>query len=291
MVTMADLPEFDTYWDYNDPAATERRFRAILPIARESGDPSYLAELLTQIARTEGLQRRFDEAHVTLDEVSDILPGTKPRAHVRYLLERGRVFNSSGNSNEARGNFLAAWHLASEHGEDGLAVDAAHMLGIVEEGEVGLEWNLAALQLAESSEEERARQWKGSLLNNIGWTYHDTGRYEDALDTFRHGLDWQQRAGRERETRIAAWTVARALRSLGRIDEALSLQQQNLEAIAASGDSDGFIHEEIGECLLALGRSAEATSHFAAAYAALSQDSWLAANEPTRLQRLKSLAG
>ncbi len=51
-------------------------------------------------------------------------------------------------------------------------------------------------------------------------------------------------------------------------------------------DEDGYVSEELGECLLALGRSAEARAHFQRAYARLSQDIWLAANEPARLARL-----
>lgn len=286
----SDLPDIDSLWDYTDPAATEEQFRTLLPVARSSGDRAYLAELLTQIARTQGLQRRFGEAHATLGEVVGMLPGVTPRAHVRYLLERGRVFNSSGNPEEARPQFLGAWHLAVEHGEDGFAVDAAHMLGIVEPGDTGLDWNLAALALSERSDDTRARNWRGSLLNNIGWTYHDMGRYEDALEVFGQGLEWQLAAGREREARIAAWTVARALRSLGRFQEALTMQRRNLEAISATGESDGFIEEEIGECLLALGQVEEARAHFAVAYTALSQNSWLAANDGARLERLKALA-
>ena len=55
-------------WDYNDPAGTGKKFLELLPDAKASGDRSYLAQLLTQIARTRGLQMKFDEAHKTLDE-------------------------------------------------------------------------------------------------------------------------------------------------------------------------------------------------------------------------------
>ncbi len=51
-------------------------------------------------------------------------------------------------------------------------------------------------------------------------------------------------------------------------------------------DEDGYVSEELGECLLALGRADEARPHFQRAYTLLSQDIWLAANEPDRLARL-----
>jgi hypothetical protein len=51
-----ELPDFDALWDYDDPAASERAFRALLPIAEASGDRNYHVELLTQIAQAEGLR-------------------------------------------------------------------------------------------------------------------------------------------------------------------------------------------------------------------------------------------
>src|SRR5688500_12792231 len=120
--------DFDSLWSYDDPAATEGRFREILPQAIESGDRGYHAELLTQIARTQGLQRQFADAHNTLDRALDILPQATARARIRYLLERGRVFNSSGEPENGRPLFMEAWDLARANGEDNLAVDAAHMV-------------------------------------------------------------------------------------------------------------------------------------------------------------------
>jgi tetratricopeptide (TPR) repeat protein len=286
----AQFVDFDALWNYEDPGATEAKFQEILSNARESADASYRAELLTQIARCQGLQRLFEDAHGTLDDVRDLLPQAAPRAQVRYLLERGRVFNTAGETDPAKDNFRAAWHLAVEHGEDGYAVDAAHMMAIVEKGSASLDWNLAALELCERSEDPRAQRWKGSLLNNIGWSYHELGRYEEALDTFESGLQWQESVGKEREARIAAWTVARTLRSLGRVEEALEMQQANLSRALEVGHSAGFIEEEIGECLLELDRAQEARPHFARAYEMLSQDPWLKADEPQRIERLKALS-
>lgn len=126
------LPEFDKLWDYNDPAATEKAFRDILPAARESGDRGYLAQLLTQIARTQGLGRQFEAAHATLDEADRLITDDMSVPRIRALLERGRVHNSSKQVDKARPLFSQAWELSREKGEDFYAVDAAHMLGITE---------------------------------------------------------------------------------------------------------------------------------------------------------------
>jgi tetratricopeptide (TPR) repeat protein len=283
------LPDFDALWNYDKPHDTEQAFRRLLPEARAAADASYLAELLTQIARTQGLQRQFETAHRTLDEAEELLPNGSPRSRIRYELERGRVFNSAGNRDHARVFFLQAWEAAGEQGEDLYAVDAAHMMGIVAPPTEQLAWNLRALELAERSADQRARNWRGSLYNNIGWTYHDAGRYEDALTVFEKALEQCKAQGKAREIRIANWCIGKTLRSLGRLTEALDIQRRLLSEIKVAGDPDGYVNEELAECLFALGHDEEAQGHFARAYVVLSQDAWLVEQEGDRLQRLKEL--
>jgi tetratricopeptide (TPR) repeat protein len=281
------LPNFDDLWDYNKPDASEIKFRALLPRAEQHEDRSYLVQLLTQIARAEALQRKFAEAHQTLDRAQALLTDDMTRAKIRYVLERGRVFNSSNHPDEARRLFLDAWEQASTAQEDFYAIDAAHMLGIVEPPEQKMTWNLKALTLTEQTSDTRARKWAGSLCNNIGWAYHDAGDYAQALEYFQKALAFQQATGKPDEIRIARWAVARAQRSLGEIQTALATQRVLLEELESSGETDGYVNEELGECLLALGQANGATPYFARAYAELSKDPWLAEAEPARLQRLK----
>jgi tetratricopeptide (TPR) repeat protein len=284
-----NLPEFDGLWDYDNPEQTETRFRAILLQFLE-GDPAFL-EPLTQIARAQGLQRKFDHAHQTLDQVLRRLEKLPSRPGIRYLLERGRVFNSSGKPELARPFFEQALAMAKQLNEDFYAVDALHMLAIVAPPEQGLALNLQAIQLAESSRQERARGWLGSLYNNTGWSCHEMGDYLSALEIFRKAEAWRRSRGQARETRIAAWSVARVLRSLGQVEKALARQMALQAEYESARESDGYVLEEIGECLLALDRQQEAIPYFRRAYECLSRDSWLAQQETERLRRLHELGG
>jgi tetratricopeptide (TPR) repeat protein len=276
-------------WDYDDPAGSEARFNERL--AALADEPALRAELLTQIARAQGLQRRFDDGHRTLDSVATELDRLRPRAVSRYFLERGRLHRSAGRPEEAHPLFLQAWEIARSHGEDAEAIDAAHMLALVAPPEAQLEWNLCALDLAERTADPRGRQWLGSLRNNIGWAYHEQGAFEQALEQFERALAWREQRGQPRETRIARWCVGRALRSLGRVEAALALQRGLHAEAALASEPDGYVEEELGELLLLTEGPEAARSHFATAYGLLSQDSWLAAGEPERLSRLKSLGG
>ena len=185
---------------------------------------------------------------------------------------------------------MRAWELARATGQDALALDAAHMLGIVDPPESALQWSLKAIALAEQTSDPRARGWLGPLTNNIGWTYHDAGDYAKALEFFQRGVEFRaQHPEGARELRIAKWAVARALRSLGRVEEALAAQRALGEEWRQAGEEGPYVIEELAECLHALGRDEEARPHFCRAHDLLSHDQWLIANEPERLARLKEL--
>ncbi|MFN8451853.1 MAG: tetratricopeptide repeat protein [Anaerolineae bacterium] len=275
---------FDALWDYDHPAETEKTFRALL--AQTDGARRF--ELLTQIARAQGLQGNFADGHATLDEVERDLSAEASAARVRLLLERGRLFNSAGEPQRAHPCFTQAWEFGQQIGEIGYAVDAGHMLGILEAP--SLDWSMKALELAQTSDDPRARRWLATLYNNIGWTLHDRGDYAQALDMFERAVPLREAQGTPAPLRIARWAVARALRSLNRLDEALAIQRSLAAQLASAGERDGYVDEELGECLLALGRADDARPHFARAYELLSQDSWLAQHEPERLERLRQLS-
>jgi tetratricopeptide (TPR) repeat protein len=279
----------DALWDFNEPARSEAAFREALADVPVSCERDYAAQVHTQIARAQGLQRSFDDAHATLDAVESMLDETSPLVHVRYRLERGRVLNSSGHADEARPLFLGAWEESGANGFDFYTVDAAHMIAIVDPPEAALRWNEMALAVAQASDDERARNWEGSLCNNIGWTLHDAGEYAGALEMFERALEARVRQGKAADIRIARWCVARCLRSLGQVEEALDMQRVLLAEGEAAGEPDGYTHEEIGECLLVLGRAEEARPHFARACEILSQDPWLVESEPQRLERMAEL--
>ncbi|NQV41657.1 MAG: tetratricopeptide repeat protein [Candidatus Marinimicrobia bacterium] len=284
------MNDFDKLWKYNEPAQSEQKFRDILANTTEAQDSGYVLELRTQIARTLGLQQKYEEAHTLLDQIETELSPDYPIAKIRYLLERGRTLNSSGKKEESLPLFLEAWESGLAAKADFYAVDAAHMLGIAAPQDQQLLWNEKAMALAEKSLDKRAQGWLGSLYNNIGWTYHDMNEYEKAMEVFLKALEWRKAHEQVAETQIAKWCVARTHRSLGAIDKALAMQYELEKEMQAAGqDEDGYVSEEIAECLILLGEPEQAAPYFMKAWMILSQDIWLKQNETARLDRLKAL--
>jgi tetratricopeptide (TPR) repeat protein len=281
----------DALWNFADPAPSEARFRA--EALRHAAGSREAAEATTQIARAQGLQRKFDAADATLDGVARTLDTQPARVRVRYLLERGRRDNSSGRSAEATSWFEQALAASQNDALPGAAyyrVDALHMLAIAAPPAQAIEWHRKALAAANTATDARTRDWRASLLNNLGWTLHDRGEYAAALDCWREALVAREAMGDVGRIRIARWTVARGLRSLGRLDEAESMQRALASELASSGTPDGYVFEELAEIALARGDRVAAQPWAAQAVAILGEDKDLQASDAARLARLADIA-
>lgn len=283
------MTEFDKLWDYNNPAATEEKFREALSGVSVENNRSEFLQLQTQIARTYSLRRMFDEAHELLNEVEKQLTAEAELPLIRYYLERGRSFNSAGKKAEALQLFLKAKESAQQINEDFYTVDAIHMLAIVAPADEAIALNEEGVILAESSESPLAKNWLGALYNNLAWSYFDKGEFEKALSIFLRALKWREEKQSPREIFIAKWCVARTLRALNRFEDAIKIQLGLLEEMVDTDNPDGYVYEELGELYL-LKNEAVYKMYFGFAYNSLSKDQWLAEKEADRLKRMKTLS-
>ena len=262
-------------WDFDDLDASEGRFRAQLD--QEKTDAGR-AEVLSQLARVEGLRGRFEQCDALLDE-AEALGG----ADARVLLERGRRERSSGRPGVGRLLFEQAFEQARAAGEDTLAVDAAHMVAIVGDSEA---WTARGVEIAASSDDPGVRYWLGPLYNNVGWSRYGAGDAAGALEAFERALASRERDDpRPYEREIARYAVGKALRALGRADEAVAALEECVVWAAEAAVEDAFFHEELAEDYAALGRDADARAQ---ARRALELTS--VTDDPSRVARLRELA-
>jgi tetratricopeptide (TPR) repeat protein len=172
-------------WDFNDLGASRQRFRDLLE--KEETDIGR-GEVLTQLARVEGLEDRFEEGDRLLDEAAT-LAGEEPIVKARLDLERGRLRRSAGDPETALPMFEASFETALAIPHEFIAVDAAHMAAIAApDQESRLAWADRGIELAKSSGDRDVVGWLGSLYNNVGWEHLDAGEYEMALDWFERAL-------------------------------------------------------------------------------------------------------
>jgi tetratricopeptide (TPR) repeat protein len=261
--------DLSTLWDYSKPALSEERFRAA--IVQAAPDDAFI--LQTQVARTYGLRKDFAKARETLLTLEPRVAQASPEAQVRWNLEMGRTWASPAHTAEqrtpeakerARGHYLRAFDIAQQARLDALAIDALHMMVMVDEApEQQLEWNRKAIAYMEASEQPGAKKWAGSLYNNVGYAHHLAGRDDEAIAYYRKSLAAYEAEGRAANVRIAHWMIANAMRSQGHFREALAVQERLEREWDAAGEPDPYVYEELELLHRALGDEVRA-QHYAA---------------------------
>ncbi len=204
-------------WDFDDIDGSELRFDEQLQ--SETSDAGR-AEVLTQLARVQGMRGDFAEGDRLIDQAQTLSDGS-PAVEARIQIERGRLRNSDGDAAAALPMFRRAFEIADRGGEQFLAADAAHMAAIASPDREGkLEWTDQGIRIATEATDRDVAYWLGPLYNNLGWEYQDAGEYEAALEAFKKAL-----AARERYPEMPALiehakeAVGEALRALGREEE------------------------------------------------------------------------
>ena len=298
MVSPAEIPveQFDELF-HGDPAVIEQRFLALRPRALDHLDASLVPQIDSLIALTQAMQGRTDEAFATLDRAEQ-LPGAQlPMARARLLPERGRVYHQARRMSEALPWMIAAYRLSHASGLDFHAINAAHMAAIVADNVAEkIFWNQRALELAESTGDEKARAWRCVLRNNIGQAFVAAGQFHDALAAFEMCHQQAAERGDALIGRGARWGIARAFRSLGRVGEALSIQQlllREYNAIERDGSlpaellgmARGLVFEELAELV-----PSDSADFAANALRDLSVNDWFRDLEPVRWARIQQRA-
>lgn len=250
----------DALWDFGQPQVSERRFRQA--INRATGED--LLVLRTQLARSLGLQKRFEAAHQELDALEAAAQDASAEVRVRLWLERGRVYRTAGEPARGLPLFRRAFELAEAEAEalQDLAGDALHMVALaMPPGDEQMQAHRRMLAWARAASDPKARHWESAALNNLGDALRQAGDLQQSLVVFgesRLVYERQRSPGRER---IARWQIANVLRLLGRLDEALAMQQQ-LEAEHARGaGSDPYVFDELALLHEARGDAAQAAGY------------------------------
>lgn len=274
-------------WDFDDLDVSEERLRTQL--AREEDDAGR-AEVLTQLARIQGLRGDFETGDALVDDAV-ALGATSTIARARIDLERGRLRRSGGDPGAALPLFESAFALALEADQGFVAADAAHMAALAasdRDGFVG--WTERGIELA--AEREDASYWLGPLLNNLGWEHYEAGEYGEALDAFERALVARERAPEnEPAIEIARYAVGKTLRALDRTDEAIPLLERAVAWSERTGNADGWFHEELAEEYAVVGRSDDAREQARLALPLLERDDPSFAGDEKRASRLRALAG
>lgn len=287
------FPDIDGYWSSGDLAVTEAAIRAVLPTDLAGEWNSTALNAITQLVRVQNLQGKSTEARETLELARKLIhalpPANGARNKIRLLIEEGRHLCLAMMPSKAQTHFQQAWTMATSANEAFLAIEIAVMFSISQPPKSKNDWLQRAIELAEKADVPEARLWLAQLYLMDGWHAFDFRRFEDALKSFKLALDRPSERGEMTSPIMIKWCIARALRALGRNQEALDIQNELLAEVSISGKLNGYIFLEIAECLQLLKKTEEAKTYFESAYKELSVNGWYSDNNASELSRMQHL--
>jgi tetratricopeptide (TPR) repeat protein len=287
------FPDIDGFWQSESLEESESQILSKLPPNWATEWTSQSVELLTQLARVQGLRGNLPMARATLDQARQMIAtSTKdldPKVEVRWLLEQGRMLCLGMSPVKAQDMFDQAWTQANKKGLTFFAIDAALMQSTIRPPKFQNEWLLKAFALAESSTDPQARLWLSQLLFLQGWHAFDFRQFEKALEFFDKAMAQPRPLEEPWKVMAFQWSRARTMRALGQVEQALAIQQTLLNDMSLKGNISGHVYLEIAECQQMMKQTEQAKSNFELAYADLSVDGWYADNRADELSRMKYL--
>ncbi len=301
-----NLEKFDeVIGKIGDPVLIEPKLQELAIQAKKLSDNSTYLQIQSQIALMQACQKKFDQAHETLDQADRELLALDCIAQVRLLLERGRVFQQEGNIDQAKKYFEKSYQISKLHDLDYHTINAAHMIAIVV---ISLQekiiWNELALSLTLQTKDKKAAQWLAPLYNNLGQNYFDMQEYEKSLENYEKALQLFQNDSRYSDSNLifARWTIGRCIRALGRFGKAIDLQHALLEEMKKIEQSKeygmpsemfflirGWIYEELAVIYDMEHDEYNAKEYVELALTDLEDNEMFVITSPERLERLRDI--
>jgi len=254
----ARLAEADATFRGRDYAGAGEMFESISEDAFAAGDTTAYVQACAMRARSHLAVNKKEEGREWLALAADHADAADPIAWTSYLGARGRFEWQDGDLETATATFRGMFDYCQERDMWEKAVDAAHMVALTGPAEERYDWGLRGIDMAERGGMEG---WLGPLWNNLGWEYHDAGRYEESLEALEKAREYHYKGGNDIPKLIADYSVAHVERMLGRLDESeagMRAVHEWAESLHADGEGEaiewlGMSRWELGEIALARG--------------------------------------
>jgi tetratricopeptide (TPR) repeat protein len=290
------LENADRVFKSRDYDKSRGEYLKVVEMARESGDNSLLTEACSQIARTYLITDKKEEGRDWIKKAEVIASQKEPPGWSRYLSVKGRFEWQDKDNSKAAATFKEMYDYCSDNKLHERAIDAAHMVAIVGGPDEQIEWGKKGIKEAEAG---NINGWLGPLWNNLGATYEELKRYNEALEAYLKAREYHWKYGDEKNRMVADWAVGHTYQLSGEYDKAAEYLLPTLAWAEKMQDIEfiGWCHKDLGEVEIGNGNYSQGLEHLVIAEKKLKEvgmpDWWKEAYDEllTRIEEIKAKAG
>ena len=216
------LAEGDKLFASRAYAKATTLYEQAIAAAEKAGEAGTLVEALSMTARGYLIRKKKEEGRPFIERAAKLAKDTDPQGWSRYLGVRGRFEWRDDDKPRAAKTFEAMYEYSLKRELWRRAVDAAHMVAIVGSHAEQLVWAKKGISAAEKGGMDG---WLGPLWNNLGNTYDELKRPQEALDAWVKARHYHWKVGTETNKLVADWAVGLGHRKVGGLDLARQWQR------------------------------------------------------------------
>ncbi len=189
------------------------------PDTQTDTDNETRLQAMAQLARTYLILDEKEHGRNWLARTAELVnPQIYPNAYARYLGVLGRFQWKDDNLTTATETFKTMYEFSNKNKLYEQAVDAAHMIAITAPHEEQITWAKRGITAAENG---NMTSWLGPLYNNLGWSYDELGKHQQALDALQKARKYHYQNKNDLPKLIADYSIAVQYRKLSNINKAL----------------------------------------------------------------------
>ncbi len=266
-ITMQVLSDLSYYYLYQSTDTSLIYGKKLVEFAIQKASGKYKAKAHRNMGNAFMYSNRYDSAYVHFNKAFQILDTEG--------LDKSAIYSSIGMLYKRKGDYEKALETyfegiaydeetANEYGKFIKLLNAANVYYELEEIDKSVDYQLQAIAISETTDNENIKYSKGTILNNIAVNYTTKNNFNKALEYLEQSLAFNIKSENKKELARTYNNIGVVYENLNQLQKAITFLKKSLNLRVEIGDEDELIetHMELAKTYGKMSRSTEASFHY-----------------------------
>jgi len=266
-ITMQILSDLSYYYLYQSTDTSLIYSKKLVEFATEKASNNFKGKAHRNMGNAFMYSNRYDSAYVHFNKAFQILDAEG--------LDKSAIYSSIGMLYKRKGDYEKALETyyegitydeetGNDYGKFIKLLNSSSVYYTLENIEKSIEYQLQAISISETTDNENIKYAQGTILNNIAVNYIELEEYNKALDYLEQSLVFNLKNENKKETARTYNNIGSVYEKENQLQKAISFLMKSLELRNEIGDEDELIetHMEIAKVYGKMNLNTKASSHY-----------------------------